>query len=169
MWRAPQLGRSGQMPKSDLPEPSPMDFYNLHKVSRWSKCRTEPLVCSFFFPATPLTATYDRRLANTCCTAMFGTETQAYTTPPRPARPWTNARSHCSPNFCLTGYTFSPQRHQWPGISMGYDQRVQERMTSPPRESGARPRPFAISACWDDGKCGHGYTCNCWKKRTVGG
>lgn len=28
---------------------SSMDFYNSHKVSRWSECRRELLVCSFFF------------------------------------------------------------------------------------------------------------------------
>jgi hypothetical protein len=46
-----------------------MDFYNSHKVSRWSKCPFEPLVCSFFSPATILTATYDQKLANGNCTA----------------------------------------------------------------------------------------------------
>jgi hypothetical protein len=69
-----------------------MDFYNSHKVSRWSKCHFEPLVCSFEHPVTLLTAIYDRELANSYCTAMLGIGFHSCSTPLRPVRTRTDVR-----------------------------------------------------------------------------
>jgi hypothetical protein len=69
-----------------------MDFYNSHKVSRWSKCPFEPLVCSFQHPVTLLTATYDWEVDNSYCTVMLGIGIQSCSTAPRPVCTQTGVR-----------------------------------------------------------------------------